>query len=249
MTEPASPSLTAISKGSRKRSLSSRQPRWTGAWLRAPSLKEWPAKCLRVASRSRCSPCRPRTKRVPSTPTRYGSSPQGLLGAPPADVARDVEHRRQPLAAADAARPRGRWRRRPAPPARGSRWRRRRAPRGRASRPAPSAPPAHSSCERTGMPSRVSSTQELLQPVEGPDARRGSTPWVPSGRVICPARAPAAAQLDLVALADEGVAADRWLPSSERISQKAWSWAIFSSSVMRASRSLARSGMERAGSW
>ena len=74
ITDPACACFTAISNGRRNTSFSSRHPRCTGPWLRAPSLHEWPAKCFSVASRSRFSPCRPRTNRVPSTPTRYGSS-------------------------------------------------------------------------------------------------------------------------------------------------------------------------------
>ena len=43
MTPRAPASRTAISNGAKKTSVSSRRPTWTGATLRPPSLKEYPA--------------------------------------------------------------------------------------------------------------------------------------------------------------------------------------------------------------
>ena len=109
ITDPACACFTAISNGSRKTSFSSRQPRCTGPWLRAPSLHEWPGEVLQgreqIALLALQAADEPRAQHADEIRVLG----QRLLGAAPAHVARDVEHRRQALVAAHATGPRARW--------------------------------------------------------------------------------------------------------------------------------------------
>src|SRR3990172_7107533 len=111
-------------------------------------------------------------------------------------------------------------------------------------------PTRHSSCESAGIPSRVSSRRNFCSRLSARTPVRGSTPWLPSGREICPRPWPrafftTAGSVPPVKSSWRG----RCWPSSDRISHSACICAAFSSNVMRGTRSFTRSGTERVLSW
>ena len=91
-------------------------------------------------------------------------------------------------------------------------------------------PTRHSSCESAGIPRRVSSRRNFCSRLRARTPVRGSTPWLPSAREICPRPWPsafftAAGSLPPVKSSWRG----RCSPSSERISHSACICAFFSS--------------------
>ena len=82
------------------------EPMREGAQFCPPCEALCPTKCLPVAMTppsARVSPCRPLDVGNAEMADEGGILAEGLLGAPPAGIAGDIEHRRQPLMRADAA--------------------------------------------------------------------------------------------------------------------------------------------------
>lgn len=239
MTERAPPSRTAISNGGRMTSASSRGPSGAGAWLRAPREAEYPAKCLRVATIPAAS--RPRAYAVPMVPTRYGSSPMASSVRP---------QRGSRTTSRTGARP---WwmptARIDAPMAcaisvtrAGSKLAPQASGVGKTVACQAEKPVRHSSWAMAGTPNRLPARIRDCSSASRAAPSAGSTGTVPKGRVRCPrpcgSRASRAA-LRATYACWPGATAAVSVPMSAP-SHTLDSWAVFSSGVIRASRSAAR---------
>ena len=243
MTLARPASRTAASNGSSCSSRSSRGPTWAGAWLSPPSARPWPTRCLPVATT-------PVARSSPWMPAHVGDAERGrevrvlavgLLDAAPARVAGDVEDRRERL-------PR---RRSPASAGGSSSRSPRRAP-GR------TPPPRRSTA---GTRSRRGRAGRGASPRGGSPGSRAASPRRGSAGSRCrPSAAPGGVEVrragDPADLADPVArAGPRTRSGSSSVSlrnssndQIEPSWASFSSSVIRASRSATRCSIGRLGS-